>query len=75
MQIEKDTKNGETVTDDDRPVWMRPERFGKLIEYRRSKVYQMLRTGEIRGAKIGGAWRIHVSELDRLKQMVAEAAE
>jgi excisionase family DNA binding protein len=53
--------------DELKPVFMRPARFAKLLDYERSKIYAMLQTGELRGVKIGGQWRVPLSELDRLK--------
>lgn len=60
---------------DSQPVFMRPARFAKLIDYQRSKVYDMLARGELRGVKIGGAWRIPLDELDRFKAAVVEQAD
>ncbi len=57
------------------PVFMRLARFAQLIDYQRSKVYDMLARGELRGVKIGGSWRIPISELDRFKEAVAEQVD
>jgi excisionase family DNA binding protein len=53
------------------PTFMKPARFAKLIDYQRSKVYDMLLRGELRGVKIGGAWRIPADELERFKTEAA----
>lgn len=55
------------MNDELKPVFVKPTRFGKLIDFQRSKVYDMLNRGELRGVKIGGAWRIPISELERFK--------
>lgn len=49
------------------PAFMKPARFAKEVDFQRSKIYDMLARGELRGVKIGGAWRIPVEELARFR--------
>jgi excisionase family DNA binding protein len=57
------------------PVYMKPVRFAKYLDLGRSKVYDMLARGELRGVKIGGVWRIPASELDRLQAETINEAD
>lgn len=54
------------------PVLMRPARFARLVDLGRSKIYEMIQCGEIRAIKVGGALRIPVSELERLKSSASD---
>jgi excisionase family DNA binding protein len=52
---------------------MRPARFAALIDYGRSKVYEMIARGEIRAIRLSGSWRIPASEIERFQKMVGRA--
>jgi excisionase family DNA binding protein len=52
---------------DQTPVLLRPAKFARLIDMSRSKIYELIQSGEIRAVSIGGVLRIPVDELDRLK--------
>jgi excisionase family DNA binding protein len=52
--------------DDLEKVLIKPIVFARLASLARSSVYAAIARGEIRAVKIGGAWRIPTSELDRL---------
>jgi len=49
-----------------RPVLLRPARFARLIDYSRSKIYDMINRGELRAVIISGNLRIPATELERL---------
>jgi excisionase family DNA binding protein len=48
------------------PPLLKPARFARLIDASRSKVYELINSGEVRSVRIGGELRIPASELDRL---------
>lgn len=54
-------------------IFMRPARFAALIDYGRSKVYEMIARGEIRAIRLSGSWRIPASEIERFQKMVGRA--
>ncbi len=55
------------TTIDPKAELLRPAKFARLIDVSRSKVYEMLSAGELRGVTIGGVLRIPVEEVERLK--------
>jgi excisionase family DNA binding protein len=52
---------------DQKPALLRPAKFARLIDMSRSKVYELIQSGEIRAVTIGGVLRVPLEELERLK--------
>jgi excisionase family DNA binding protein len=57
------------------PAFLKPARFAKEVDFQRSKIYDMLNSGELHGVKIGGNWRIPRTELDRFMEQARSQAE
>jgi excisionase family DNA binding protein len=57
------------------PAFLKPARFAKEVDFQRSKIYDMLNSGELHGVKIGGNWRIPRTELDRFMEQARSRAE
>ncbi len=59
-------------------VWYSPEEVQEILGFGRTKTYELLRAGVIKGVKLGGEWRIPASEVDpdtiflRLRSQAAE---
>jgi len=53
------------------PVFLRPAKFARLIDMSRSKIYELVKSGDIRAVMIGGVLRIPVDEVERLKGLPA----
>ena len=60
-------RGGSKKMETDHPALMRPSKFARLIDMSRSKVYELIKSGEIRAVSIGGVLRIPLEELERLK--------
>ncbi|MGO9452245.1 MAG: helix-turn-helix domain-containing protein [Candidatus Binataceae bacterium] len=54
-----------------KPVLLKPITFAQLSELSRSRLYELINTGEVHAVKIGGTWRIPASELDRFTALAA----
>lgn len=52
---------------DQTPILLRPAKFARLIDMSRSKIYELIQSGEIRAVTIGGVLRIPLEEIERLK--------
>jgi len=49
------------------PQLLKPARFARLIDASRSKVYELIQSGEVRSVKVGGGLRIPATELHRFE--------
>ena len=47
----------------ERPQFLSPRQFGKLVGLCQESVYRMLARRELKGIKLGRAWRLPVSQL------------
>jgi excisionase family DNA binding protein len=54
-------------TIDPKAELLRPAKFGRLIDSSPAHVYHLIQRGELHAVRVGGALRVPVSEIDRLK--------
>ena len=57
--------------DKQKPLFVRPREAATLIGAGRSKIYEMIQTGEIPSCRIGGMLRVPVAALEKLARDAA----
>jgi excisionase family DNA binding protein len=57
------------------PLYLRPAKAARLIDVGRSKMYELIQTGEVRAIVVGGCLRVPMSEIEALGERLKARSE